>query len=383
MHGLPHDLATEPSLQEWNAALEDLGRQYKAALQQRTVFESEMFPISAYVVMSHVEDYLQLPERLRTIERALDPYELFGRGLPVGSMRNFIGLMSTLLHYLSGREILIDLQEIAPSSDLRDHLDVLRFWRRGLHGLLGVRRLPEPSPSVLPLHRERVEQIIGELIPAQPEVAAVVRRLGATLTSYCFLESCDSRLGTCDTGPYPINEERYLALRELVIDHDGRYPWVDPIRSLLPHHAFVIAYELPTSVAMRVNVWGTAAFEPSDYHSQATALRVYAAHEDRLLPLTVAELQPLIRSLEAAQAQLYRNFAQMSRQDRLLCGVRMYAWKSKDWAATAGCLQGIDWELSPRARRLYDGRRPRPDPSRIFAEAVIGEGRPGSFRPLR
>jgi hypothetical protein len=382
---LPLDLASEPSLGAWNDALDYLGREYRVALEQRTVFESEMFPISAYVVMSHVEDYLQLPGRLRTIASAVDPYELFSRGLPVGSLRNFIGLMSTLLHYLSGREILIDLGEIDPSSDLRDHLDVLRFWRRGLHGLFGVERLPTPelAGTVRPLHRDRVEQIIGELIPAEPDVASVVRRFGATLTSYCFLENCDSRLATCDTGPYAIDGDRHLALRELIIDCDGRYPWVDAIRDQLPRHAFVIAYELPRSVSMSVNVWGTAAFHPSDYHAKATGLRVYAVDHDRLLPLTIAELRPLIRTFEAAQERLYRDFAQMSRQDRTLCGVHMYAWKTKSWATAAGCLDRIDWSLSPRVLGLYERYAETLDASRTFADAVISNQRPGSFRPLQ
>lgn len=378
------DLSREPTLGEWNETIAYLGGLYKQALEQRTLIESELFPMSRYIVMSHVEDYLRVPDRLRAIQQSADPFDLFSDGLPVGSLRNYIGLMSTLLHYFSGREIMIELGEIVPSSDLRDHLDVLRFWRRAYHGL-HARRMPISAPGhdgAQVLAEDRIQQIASELIPADHEVGAAVRRFGATLSAYCFLENCDSRLATCDTGPYRIDDNRFLALRELVTDTNGYYPWVDPIRELLPRHRFVIAYALPTSVMMSTNVWGTARFEPRDFLSQVTDVRVYAVDDEQFLPLAVAELKPMLQAIENSQQALYRHFAQMSRQDRMLCGAQMYSFKTKSWADAAGCLKQLDWDLSPRTLGLYDSHKDAVDPQQIFRRAVMPERRPGSFRPL-
>ena len=51
------------------------------------------------------------------------------RALPIGNKRSFINLAAMPLHYLTGRELFVDLGENTLADGLDDQLAVLRFWR--------------------------------------------------------------------------------------------------------------------------------------------------------------------------------------------------------------------------------------------------------------
>ncbi|MGD9991645.1 hypothetical protein, partial [Pseudonocardia sp.] len=123
------DAAYEPSLDEWNWLVHKAGAAYKSELSARTVFESELFGMNTYILMSMMEDYLRVPERLRTIRAHATPAELVRRALPIGNKRSFINLAAMPLHYLTGRELFVDLGENSLEQGLDDQLEVLRFWR--------------------------------------------------------------------------------------------------------------------------------------------------------------------------------------------------------------------------------------------------------------
>jgi hypothetical protein len=305
----------------------------------------------------------------------------------VGTKKDFICLVAMPLHYLAGRELLVDLGEIELSSDLDDHLTVLDFWRRATIAqredgvLLNIDA--EPTDSSRVVDEATIARIGQELIPAQEDVIRELRRFGATLTSYCFLENCDSRMAVCDTGPYLQGEDSFIALRELSTDGAGDFPWLDGLRDELPYHHFVIAYGLPPSVRMENNIWGTAWFQPADYLTQLSGARVYVTDNGKLEPLTIAELDPIGRAIRKAHRELYRRFAQMSTRERTICATQMYAWKLKSWARTAGCFEQIDWALSERVLGMYDRLADEAFALQLLGGVFVPQDRDGCFRPLQ
>ena len=70
------DPSYEPTLDEWNWLVHEGGAAYKSELLARTVFESELFGMNTYILMSMMEDYLRVPDRIRTIRRHATPAEL-------------------------------------------------------------------------------------------------------------------------------------------------------------------------------------------------------------------------------------------------------------------------------------------------------------------
>jgi hypothetical protein len=376
----------EPSIDEWNWLFQRIGAAYKYELSRRTVFESELFGMNTYIIMAHLEDYLRMPERMRTIESHMSAQNVVRQGLPIGTKKNFICTVAMPLHYLAGRELFIDLGELDRSSDLDAHLTVLNFWRRATIALRQDNVLAnidaEPKHSARVLDDSTLSQIQGELLPVDDEILLGVRRFGAQLMGYCFLENCDSRMAVCDTGPYPMGDGRFLSLRELTTDGAGDFPWLDGIRDALPYHNFVIGYALPPSVEMENNIWGTAWFKPTDYLKHVTGARVFVTDNGKLQALNSDELTTVVKALRRAHKELYARFSQMSSRERTICATQMYAWKLKSWARAAGCYDEIDWELSSRVVGMYARLADDADALALLGNVFVPSHRDGVFGPL-
>ena len=380
------DASYEPSLDEWNWLVHEGGAAYKSELASRTVFESELFGMNTYILMSMMEDYLRVPDRIRTILSHATPTELVHRALPIGNKRSFINLAAMPLHYLTGRELFVDLGENTLAHGLDDQLAVLRFWREATiamrtDGVLYNMHADPPNSSHV-VGDALMAKIRGHLLPADAEHKAAIRKFGARLTAYAFLENCDARTAVCDTGPYVLEDGSFLALRETCADGDGDFPWLDGIRETLPFHHFVIAHRLPATVKMDNNVWGTAWFTPSDYQADIIETRVFCTDGDALRPLELDDLAEATSAIRKAHRTLYQRLAETDPEERNLYATQMYAWKLKAWARLAGCYDEIDWTITPRIAQSYQ-RFQDPDLAlQLIGGVFVPQDRDSCFRPL-
>ena len=380
------DPSYEPSLDEWNWLVHVAGAAYKSELSARTVFESELFGMNTYILMSMMEDYLRVPDRIRTIRRHASAAEIVRAALPIGNKRSFINLAAMPLHYLTGRELFVDLGENRLSDGLEDTLEVMRFWREATIAmrtdgvLFNMDANPRNSSHVV--DDALMAEIRGNLVRADGPTKSAIRKFGARLTAYAFLENCDARTAVCDTGPYLLGDGTFLALRETRTAVDGDFPWVDGIRETLPYHHFVIAYRLPGSVRMDNNVWGTAWFTPSDYQADIIDSRVFCTDGGELRPLGPAEVDEATQAIRKAHRALYQRLAETDPEERNLYATQMYAWKLKAWARLAGCFDEIDWTVTPRIVESYT-RFSDPDLAlRLIGGVFVPQDRDSCFRPL-
>ncbi|WP_068268771.1 hypothetical protein [Aldersonia kunmingensis] len=376
----------EPTLDEWNWLVHVAGAAYKSELSARTVFESELFGMNTYILMSMMEDYLRVPERIRTIRKHATPTELVRKALPIGNKRSFINLAATPLHYLTGRELFVDLGENELSEGLEDQLEVLRFWREATIAMRTDNVLfnmdAEPANSSHVAGSDLLNEIRAHLVPADDSVKAGIRKFGARLTAYAFLENCDARTAVCDTGPYQLEDGTFLALRETCADGDGDFPWVDGIRETLPYHHFVIAHRLPATVKMDNNVWGTAWFTPSDYQADIIETRVFCTDGGDLRPLDSDEVAEATNAIRKAHRALYQRLVETEPEQRNLYATQMYAWKLKAWARLAGCYDEIDWAITPRIAESFE-KFSDPDLAlQLIGGVFVPQDRDGCFRPL-
>lgn len=380
------DTSYEPTLAEWNWLVHQGGAAYKSELSARTVFESELFGMNTYILMSMMEDYLRVPDRLRTIRQHATPAEIVRRALPIGNKRSFINLAAMPLHYLTGRELFVDLGEISPADGLDDQLEVLRFWREATIAIRTDNVLynmhADPPNSSHVVDERLLGEILGQLVPADETVKAGIRKFGARLTAYAFLENCDARTAVCDTGPYRLGDGTLLALRETCADGDGDFPWLDGIRETLPYHHFVIAYRLPETVQMDNNVWGTAWFTPSDYQADIISTRVFCTDDNTLRPLGTEEVDEATRAIRKAHRALYQRLAETDPEERNLYATQMYAWKTKPWARLAGCFDEIDWTVTPRIAQSYERFSDPGLALQLIGGVFVPQDRDSCFRPL-
>jgi len=386
LEALRTDPGYEPTLAEWNWLVHTGGAAYKSELMARTVFESELFGMNTYILMSMMEDYLQVPDRIATIQKHATATELVARALPIGNKRSFINLAAMPLHYLTGRELFVDLGENTLADGLEEQLAVLRFWREATiamrtDGVLFNMEADPPNSSHV-VGPELMAQIRSALLPADAELKTAIRKFGARLTAYAFLENCDARTAVCDTGPYLLDDGSFLGLRETCADGDGDFPWLDDIRETLPFHHFVIAHRLPASVRMDNNVWGTAWFTPSDYQADILETRVFCTDGGTLRPLDVADLDVATAAIRKAHRALYQRLAETDPEQRNLYATSMYAWKLKAWARLAGCYDEIDWAVTPRIAGSY-AKFQDPDLAlRLIGGVFVPQDRDSCFRPL-
>ncbi|WP_288336981.1 hypothetical protein [uncultured Gordonia sp.] len=376
----------EPTPAEWNALVAEGGRAYKSELARRTVFESELFGMNTYIIMSMMEDYRRVPERLRTITSHATPEELVAAGLPIGSKRSFINLAAMPLHYLTGRELYVDLGENALADGYDDQLEVLRFWRRATIAMRtdGVlfNMSAEPPNSSHVIGDDLLSTIVSALQPTSAESTAALRKFAARLTAYAFLENCDARTAVCDTGPYDLGDGTFLAVRELCCDGAGDFPWLDGIRETLPEHNFVLVYRLPDTVAMDNNVWGTAWFTPSDYLSDVIEARVFAVRGEDIRALDHDDVVSLTGDIRKAHRALYARLADTDPEERNLYATQMYSWKLKAWARVAGCYDEIDWDISPSIVESY-ARFSDPETALgLIGGIFVPADRDSCFRPI-
>jgi hypothetical protein len=380
------DASYEPTLDEWNWLVHEAGAAYKRELSARTVFESELFGMNTYIVMSMMEDYLRVPERIRTILRHTSATELVQRDIPVGNKRSFINIAAMPLHYLTGRDLFVDLGEQKLSDGLSDQLEVMRFWREATIAMRtdGVlfNMHAEPRNSSHVVNDRMLAEIQEDLLPAEPETKSSIRKFVARLTAYAFLENCDARMAVCDTGPYLLEDGSFLALRETCADADGDFPWLDGIRETLPFHHFVIAQKLPGSVRMDNNVWGTAWFSPSDYQADIQAVRVFVSDNGRLRALEAAEIDEATAAIRKAHRALYQRLAETDAEERNLYATQMYSWKLKSWARLAGCYDEIDWSITPRIAESYERFCDPEVALKLIGGVFVPEDRDSCFRLL-
>ena len=380
------DPAYQPSIDEWNWLIHKGGAAYKSELTRRTVFESELFGMNTYILMSMMEDYLQVPERIRTIAKHATPEQLVAADLPIGNKRSFINLAAIPLHYMTGRELFVDLGENDLRHGLEDQLTVLEFWRRATiamrtDGVLWNMDTTPPDSSRV-VDDEMLATIRSQLIPADDDVRLDLRRFVSRLTGYCFLENCDARTAVCDTGPYHLGDGTFLALRELCADKYGEFPWLDGIRETLVHHQFVIAYRLPDTVKMDNNVWGTAWFDPSDYLSEVIEARVFVTDEGDMRPLAADEVEAVTASIRKAHRALYQRLAETDPEERNLYATQMYSWKLKSWARLAGCSDEIEWDITPRIADSYDRFKDPELALGLIGGVFVPADRDSCFRPI-
>ena len=380
------DPSYEPTLDEWNWLIAKAGAAYKHELSNRTVFESELFGMNTYILMSMAEDYLQVPERIRTILKHTTAADLVRSELSIGTKKSFINCAAMPLHYLTGREIFVDLGENSLEDGLEDQLTVLKFWREATIAMREDGVLfnmdADPADSCKVVEQATLADIVDALKPADDDMRAALRKFGARLTGYAFLENCDARTAVCDTGPYHLGDGTFLALRELCLDKYGEFPWVDGIREGLAQHEFVIAYRLPDSVKMDNNVWGTAWFEPSDYLGEVIEARVFVKDGEGLRPLESNEVDEVTASVRSAHRALYQRLAETEPEARNRYATQMYSWKLKSWARLAGCYDEIDWAISPR---IVDSYERFSDPAvalGLIGGIFVPQDRPGCFRPI-
>ncbi|GAA1271065.1 hypothetical protein GCM10009609_37700 [Pseudonocardia aurantiaca] len=369
--------------------VQHMGRAFKPEITRRSGFTSELFPMLPYMSLSVIDDFHTYAERVAVIDAALPAQEI-GRRL-----RDRPGQVSPLwiwmvgYHYLTGRECLIQMGKLRRDERIEEVRTVVDFWRRLTlaHRGDGTLDYKDAGFTNRYLPSEVVDGLVASSEALDPAAAKALKRLNATVSGYSFLYFCDSRVGICDSGPYPRPDGRHTIVRDYLSlgRSSWAYPWAERLDPPYVGLTMALNFDPAAFTSFEINDWGTTFTEPDQLLGAVTDATVVGHRADgsteQLGPEQWAEV---MTDLSRTHMELYQEFAGMDREQRIFAATRMYTSGLRPFAQLAGVTEQIDWSISPDTSALY------PDPlgdddkaATIFGTAVVANDMPGSFSPIR
>lgn len=348
----------------------------------RTKLESALIPVTSYIVIAAVECFHRHPAMVKAIDAARPAGEIGAAGRRPGSRVNAVHLWSQANIYLTGRKFLVGLRDAGALPDLVDDPEptwtVLDFWRRAAlayRGDDGTLQAWDAGGCNTPYGADVVRSLVDGARPvASDDERRRITRALATLYGYLFLLYLDTRVGTADTGPYPLAGGRTLLVRDYYRLSQSEFPW-SHVASDVPYDHLVAGIVLGAGVDVRCDDWGTTSTTPSDWAPFVEAVSLFTTDGSptgELTPVDTGEaLDDLVALARRAQSRLYRDIAAMSRAEKIDAGAYVYFTFLKPFAEAAGVADDLDWSV-PQASvgPLYDfvstvdwSTMPAPDPA--------------------
>lgn len=369
--------------------VQHMGRAFKPEMTRRSGFTSELFPMLPYMSLSVIEDFHSYARRVAEIDAAM-PAEELGRRLRTGP-----GQVSPLwiwmigYHYLCGRECLIKMGKLRPDEKRDEIRAVVDFWRRLTlaHRGDGTLDYKDAGFTNRYLPGAVVTELTGAATTLDAATAKSLKRLNATVSGYSFLYFCDSRVGICDSGPYPHAGNEQTIVRDYLSlgPSSWAYPWAEDLEPPYAGLTMALVFDRSAFTEFEINDWGTTFTEPDQLLTAVTKAAVYGHRPDGTRELLApASWADVAAELSKCHMKLYQRFAAMDRRERIFAATTMYTSGLRPFAALAGVTDKVDWAMSPDTLALY------PDPfddddqaATIFGTALVANDMPGSFSPVR
>jgi hypothetical protein len=346
----------------------------KVMTAERTSLESGLIPVSAYILVACCEAYFRYPAMIPAIEAAMSADAIGRTGRRPGTQVNPVYLWSVPNFYLIGRKFLTMFQLV--DDDPAGAYTVLDFWERAALGYRGDghRQAWDAGFATRTYSDEVVAQLVDGAGPVESDEArARLKRFNATVTAYLFLLYFDTRVGTSDTGPYPLSDGRVLLVRDWYRLGQSDF-WWSSVAGDVPYSNLTAALVLD-GVDVKVNDWGTSITDPEDYLDRLVGFGLFTTDGGGgLRAVDLGEVDGIVAEVRKAQAQHYRNIAAMPRAEKIRCGAYVYFTFLRPFAQAAGVAETLDWTV-PREtvqRGLYEllepieGANAPPDPDETY-----------------
>ncbi|NGP08086.1 hypothetical protein G6038_21925 [Rhodococcus sp. 14C212] len=381
-------IAEELTDERLDDLVQHMGRAFKPEMTRRSGFTSELFPMLPYMSLSVIEDFHSYAERVAVIDAAV-PAEELGRRLREGPNRvSPLWIWMIGYHYLCGRECLIEMGKLAPG-ELREEIrTVVDFWRRLALAHRGDGTLDYKDAGFT--NRYLPPHVVDELRRSEtvldPATSKALKRLNATVSGYSFLYFTDSRVGTCDSGPYPDSGTQQTIVRDYLSlgPSSWAYPWAEDLDPPYAGLTLSLTFDRSAFTAFEINDWGTTFTEPDQLLGAVRQAAVFGYRTDGTRELLPPDAWAEVTAdISRCHMKLYQRFAAMDRRERIFAATTMYTSGLRPFADLAGVTDRIDWSMSPDTLALY------PDPfdddeqaAAIFGTALVANDMPGSFSPL-
>jgi len=330
----------------------------------RTVQESKIFPVSAYILFGYLNCFYRYPTLLKKMEANMLAEEIGDRARNQG-----IKIVAWTLpcFYLLGREMLINWGVIKPTDAVKDVIYVLDFWKRFQlawhrnNGNLtnrqaGHRGQIMSEQRLQVFHADAFECRLGD--PLHTAAQAFM----ATVAQYGFLVSCECRLTIHNHGPYKISDKREMLVRDFRELSEADYPWLDEIGEEIEFNNLTVAMIVEGCHINLMDDWGSFESEPEMKSEHMVAVGLYAADylSDGHIPVGMGSKEELTETfldltekIKSATKRLWEVMSGWTRNQQLDAGALVYYAVVKEMAHIAGTYEMEDWMMiDERAERF-------------------------------
>lgn len=354
----------------------------------RTVQESKLFPVPAYMLLSYLNGVYRYPALLKKIEEHMPAEELGDRARHMGTKAQGLSMWGLPCFYLLGREWLINMGLMRPEDAAEDVAYICDFWKRYE---LSIRRNSGHMTAAegghrSQLHPERQLQVFhADMFSCKPgdELHEAAQTFVASASQYGFLISCESRISLHNHGPYLLGDGRELLVRDFLDLAEHDFPWLDGVAEDMPYNNLTVPMATEGVHFNILDDWGSFESEPEfkGQHIRGVGLYTSDALSDGFEPVGMGSRQELIDTfnelnerVKEAMGRLWKRIAGWSRDQMLDAGAIVYYSVFKDLAHIAGCYHPDDWmkidERADRFRPLLNDEYSRD----LLGEICLGTG---------
>ncbi|HZZ63528.1 MAG TPA: hypothetical protein VFE63_20570 [Roseiarcus sp.] len=339
----------------------------------RTVQESKLFPVPAYMMLSYMMSYFRYPSLLRKIESRTSAEEIGDRARTIGvKIQNPSMGWALPGFYLLGREWLINLGLIRPQDAVEDLIYVMDFWKRfqlSWHRNNGHITNKEFGHRGQFLPERRIQVFHADMFDCKQgdKLHEAAQGFMAAVSQYGFLISCESRISLHNSGPYKIADDREMIVRDFMDLSESDFPWLDSVAEGVPYNNLTVTMAVKDCHFYLVDDWGSFESKPEFTADKLVGVGLYTsdALSDGYQPIAMGsreELTACFRSLtdkvKDANNKLWRRVASWSRDQMIDAGAITYFSIVKDLSHVAGVYDVDDWmtvdERAERFRPLFN-----------------------------
>lgn len=349
----------------------------------RTVQESKLFPVPSYMMLSYLMAFYRYPSLLRKIESRMSAEELGDRSREMAMKHRAPGVSWGLANfYMLGREWLINMGLIKPTDAIEDLMYVLDFWKRfqmAHHRNDGHISRAQYGHRGQFLSERQAQVFHSDLYACEAgdELHEAAHGFMASVSQYGFLISCESRISLHNHGPYKLNDESEMIVRDFMDLAESDFPWLDGVAEGVEFNNITVTMAAKDCHFYLVDDWGSFEAEPEFGAEKLIGVGLYTSDNlsEGYVPLgmdsresLIAKFHELDEQVKEAMQNLWRRIAGYSRDQMMDAGAITYFAIIKDLAHIAGVYNVDDWmKVDERAERF------RPLLNDEFGRDVLGE----------
>ena len=367
---------------EANNAIQTIGDDTYWLCVTRTVQESKLFPVPAYMLLSYLMCFYRYPALLRKIEAVMPAEEIGDRARQMGAKFGNLPGWGLPTFYLLGREMLLNFGMLRPEDAAEDVVYVLDFWRRFKlsqqreDGHLNAREYGQ-RVQLLPERRVQVFHADNHRCENGDRLHKAAQAFLAAVSQYGFMISCESRVTLNNSGPYRLGPDRELIVRDFTDLAQGDYPWLDGVGHKVPYNNLTVTMEVKDCHFYLMDDWGSFESRPEFTADKLVGVGLYTSDvlSDGYIPIGMESPNDLAQTFEdltatirEAIAALWKRVAGWGRDQMMDSGAIVYFSVIKDFAHVAGVYDHDDWmTVDARADRF------RPLLNDEFGRDFLGE----------